>query len=229
MTGRTGAVLLAAETGGPLGEGPRAFVKVHGQTLLSLSVRAVEAAQALDGFMVVAPPGKEREAADLAGNSPKFVGTVPGAGNLEESLQRALQALPPAFDVVVGHDVARPLATSALFDAVSEAVDGADAALPQIPVADTLKRVKDGIVLDTVSREGLGVIQTPQAFRREALEAAVRTGSGSDRQGLLWLMPAGSRVVTVPGEPANVRVSTPLDLRLAEALLAGRLGSDHVR
>jgi 2-C-methyl-D-erythritol 4-phosphate cytidylyltransferase len=232
MTRRAAAVLLAAETSGPLGDGPPAFVEIHGQTLLSFSVRALEAAQTVHSFVVVAPPGSDREAADLAGHSSKFGGTVSGGANLEASLRRALEALPSSFDVVLFHDVARPLATSALFDAVVEAVDGADAAdvaLPRIPVADTLKRVKDGAVLDTVSREGLGVIQTPQAFRREVLEAAARARSGSDQRGTLWLTPAGSRMATVPGEPANMKLRTRLDLRLAEALVAARLGGDHVR
>jgi 2-C-methyl-D-erythritol 4-phosphate cytidylyltransferase len=235
MTRRAAAVLLAAETSGPLSDGPPAFVEIHGQTLLSLSVRALEAAQAVHSFVVVAPPGREREAADLAGPSSKFGGTVSGGANLEESLRRALESVPSSFDAVVVHEVARPLATPALFDAVVEAVDGpdaadaADAALPSIPVADTLKRVKDGSVLDTVSREGLGLIQTPQAFRREVLEAATSAESGSDQRGVVWLTPAGSRVVTVPGEPANMKLRTRLDLRLAEALLAARLGGDHVR
>jgi 2-C-methyl-D-erythritol 4-phosphate cytidylyltransferase len=228
MTRRAGAVLLATEGAGRLGEGLLAFVKVHGRTMLSLSVSVVEASPAVHGFVVVAPPGKEREAAALAGSSPKFVAAVPAGATREESVRRALEALPSSFDVVVCHDVDRPLARPELFDAVIGALDGADAAVPQVPVADTLKRVEDEMVQDTLSREGIGQVQTPQAFRREVLTAATRAGGAGGRSELS-LLEAGSRVATVPGERANIKVCSPEDLRLAEALLAEWLGGDDGR
>jgi 2-C-methyl-D-erythritol 4-phosphate cytidylyltransferase len=123
--------------------------------------------------------------------------------------------------VVICHDVARPLASAALFDAVLDGLAGADGAVPSTPVADTVKRVDDGVVVETVHRDGLVMVQTPQAFTREALTAAHRAAeadgyTATDDAALLERV--GFRVAVVPGDPANIKITRPEDLLVASAL-----------
>jgi len=119
------------------------------------------------------------------------------------------------------HDAARPLASRALFARVVAAVRaGADAAIPGVPVADTVKRVRDHVVVETVPRDDLVAVQTPQAFRRAALEAAHETeGVGTDDAALVEA--AGGTVVVVEGEPQNLKLTLVADLELARALIEG--------
>jgi 2-C-methyl-D-erythritol 4-phosphate cytidylyltransferase len=120
---------------------------------------------------------------------------------------------------VVVHDAARPLATAALFAAVIDAVRaGADGAIPVLPVADTVKRVEGDIVVATVPRADLVVVQTPQAFRAPALRSAhASSGAGTDDAALVEA--AGGKVVAVPGDPRNVKLTVAFDLELVRAML----------
>ncbi|MHB8340153.1 MAG: IspD/TarI family cytidylyltransferase, partial [Mycobacteriales bacterium] len=125
------------------------------------------------------------------------------------------------------HDAARPLVPAGLVEAVVAAVRaGADAAVPGLPMADTVKSVDtDGWVVATLARDGLRSVQTPQAFRWAALAAAhARAGSGSAPEATddaALVEAAGGRVRVVAGDPLALKVTTPTDLRLAEALLSG--------
>jgi 2-C-methyl-D-erythritol 4-phosphate cytidylyltransferase len=134
-------------------------------------------------------------------------------------VRAGLAAVPTDAAIVVVHDAARPLATGALYAAVVDAVRaGADGALPGLPVADTLKRVDGDTVTATVSREGLVAAQTPQAFRAEALRAAhAAAGEATDDAALVEA--AGGKVVIVPGDPLNLKLTAPRDLAVAAALL----------
>ncbi len=135
-------------------------------------------------------------------------------------MRAGLAALPAGADLVVVHDAARPLATKALFAAVVAAVrDGADAAVPGVAVADTVKRVAGDRVVETVPRDALVAVQTPQAFRADILRAAHTAGADATDDAAL-VEATGSTVVVVPGEPANLKVTTRSDLAVAAALLA---------
>ena len=127
--------------------------------------------------------------------------------------------MPANADVVVVHDAARPLATDALFAAVIDAVrGGADGAVPALAVADTIKRVAGNRVVETVARDDLVAVQTPQAFRADVLRRAHAGGAdGTDDAALVEA--AGGTVVTVPGEPANVKVTATEDLAVVAGLL----------
>jgi 2-C-methyl-D-erythritol 4-phosphate cytidylyltransferase len=123
--------------------------------------------------------------------------------------------VPDDADVVVVHDAARPNASAALWRAVVDAVlAGADAAVPALPVTDTLKRVDGAVVVGTVARDGLVGVQTPQAFGAGVLRAAHATG-GSATDDAALVEAAGGRVVVVPGERANLKITEPADLALA--------------
>jgi 2-C-methyl-D-erythritol 4-phosphate cytidylyltransferase len=203
------------------GPDPKAFALLDGRTLLELAVSTVEACPRVEGFVVVAPEGWEGRARTIVGPRPRLVDVVAGGETRQDSVRLGLAALPEAFDVVICHDVARPLASAALFDAVLDALAGTEGAVPSVPVDDTVKRVDDGMVAETLHRDGLVLVQTPQAFTREALTAAHRAAeadgfAGSDDAALLER--AGFRVAVVPGEPANIKITRPEDLMVASAL-----------
>jgi 2-C-methyl-D-erythritol 4-phosphate cytidylyltransferase len=145
---------------------------------------------------------------------------VVGGETRIESARRGLEAVPKSAEIVVVHDAAHPLASSGLFEAVIGAVREAevDAALPVVPTTDTTMRVQRGQVVETLSREGLVSVQTPQAFRASVLRAAhERGGNASDDSVLVQRL--GARIRTVPGEAVNIHITTEDDLAIVARLL----------
>ena len=153
---------------------------------------------------------------------------VEGGQTRQQSVALALRVLPDDVDVVLVHDAARPLVPDEVIDAVTNAVrSGADAVVPAVPVADTVKRVDTaGRVEETVDRTQLRAAQTPQGFARIVLEAAHRhaeeTGldDSTDDAGLVEHF--GRPVMVIPGSEDGFKVTRPIDLVLAEAVLARR-------
>ncbi len=226
----TAAVVPAAGRGERLGPGtPKALRLLGGVPLLVHAVRALSAARSVDRVVVAAPPDGVAEVRALLTDHEvgAEVSVVAGGATRQESVRRALGALPADVDVVLVHDAARPLAPVELVDRVAAAVrGGADAVVPGLPVADTVKRVDPaGRVEETVDRAALRAVQTPQGFRRAVLEAAHAAADGAvtdvtDDAGLVER--AGGTVVVVPGDEEAFKVTRPLDLLLAEAVLARR-------
>ena len=137
-------------------------------------------------------------------------------------MRAGLAAVPEAAEIVVVHDAARPLATDDLFAAVIDAVSsGADGAIPGVPVSDTIKRVDGRHVVETVDREHLVAVQTPQAFRAGALRAAHAHGADATDDAAV-VEADGGKVVIIDGESTNVKVTGPEDLALVAAVLAQR-------
>ena len=227
---RTAGVVPAAGRGKRLGLGPaKALRPLGGVPMLVLAVRALAEARGVDVVVVAAPPDDRAEVQALL--SAYDIGTevviVPGGATRQESVRRALAALPPEVEIVLVHDAARPLAPSELADAVVQAVrDGYDAVVPALPVADTIKRVDEaGRVLETLPREQLRAVQTPQGFRRQLLADAHAAAPPADPTltddaGLVERI--GVVVHVVPGHPEGLKVTRPIDLVFAEALLARR-------
>ncbi len=166
-----------------------------------------------DGVVVVLPAGVEWDGMSSAV-------PVTGGASRSESVRAGLAAVPATAEVVVVHDAARPLASPTLFRAVIAAVaGGADGAVPGLAVSDTVKRVgADGAVAETVPRDGLVAVQTPQAFRAEALRA-VHAAGGEASDDAALVEAAGGRVVVVQGEAANLKVTNPADMTVAAALV----------
>jgi 2-C-methyl-D-erythritol 4-phosphate cytidylyltransferase len=213
------ALLVAAGSGERLGAGrPKAFVVLAGRPMLEWSLEALRAA-GIDHIVVAAPPGGDELALG------PDVTVVPGGAARSESVRAALAAAPPG-DVVV-HDAARPLVTPGHFTAALAALADADCAVAAAPVTDTVKEAgPDRIVSATLDRSRLWAIQTPQAFRRVALERALAVGDDVLAQATddAWLVErTGGTVRVVESTPANLKVTTPHDLRIAELLLADRL------
>lgn len=213
------AVVVAGGQGSRFGR-PKQFEALAGRRVLDWSVEAARSVAA--GVVVVLP------AAWPIGSAPSDVGAadavVHGGDTRSASVRAGLAAVPADADVVVVHDAARPLASPALFRAVIAALDDptVSGAVPALGVADTVKRVDGARVVATLARGDLVTVQTPQAFRRSALVAAHSGGAeGTDDAGLVEA--AGGVVHTVAGEPANLKLTTPPDLALAEwHLLRGR-------
>lgn len=205
------AIVVAAGAGTRFGA-PKQLAQLGGRRVLDWSVDAARAAT--DGVVVVLPPA-------LAGGG----AGVAGGATRSASVRNGLAAVPDAADVVIVHDAARPLASARLFASVIAAVEaGADAAIPGLSAVDTLKRVEGDLVVGTVDRDGLVAVQTPQAFRAEVLRAAHASGTDATDDAAL-VEAAGGKVVVVPGEAANRKITTPDDLVMAEALIAaGELG-----
>lgn len=222
------AILLAAGLGTRLGAGgPKGLVEVGGRTLISWAVAAVEACPEIAAFVLTVPTvdAEARESLAREAASDKLTAVVAGGDTRQASVRLGLEAVPSDCARVVCHDVARPFARPELFSAVLEALAGADGAVPVLPAADTLKRVAGGRIVGTIDRDEVAAAQTPQAFRREALEDAHRRAAEASVESTddaALLERAGYAVAAVPGDPDNFKVTVASDLRRAEALLAAR-------
>ncbi len=209
---------MAAGSGRRFGR-PKQFEVLGDRRVLDWSVATASAM--VDGVVVVVPAGSdsvdvtEAMAAGVAGADE----VVEGGPTRSASVRAGLAAVPDEAEVVVVHDAARPLATRDLFASVVEAVRaGADGAVPGVPVTDTIKRISGDVVVATLDRDELVAVQTPQAFRPAVLRAAhAEGGEATDDASLVEA--AGGRVVVVPGEPANRKVTTPSDLTELRELL----------
>jgi len=175
---------------------------------------ALEAARSVaEGVVLVVPP-------DRAGETEHGVDAVVAGGPTRPASVRAgLAAVPGDAEIIVVHDAARPLASVGLFERVIERVrEGADAAIPGLQPADTIKRVDGGVVLGTVDREGLAAVQTPQAFAAAVLRRA-HEGDPEATDDAALVEAIGGSVVLVPGEEGNTKITSPHDLVVARALI----------
>jgi 2-C-methyl-D-erythritol 4-phosphate cytidylyltransferase len=222
------ALIVAAGRGERLGAGvAKALVPLAGRPLLSWSLDALRGVAAIERIVVALPPRATPPELDTGAGAGAGapVSWVLGGETRSESVARALAAAGDGDPVLV-HDAARPLVTPALAQAVLDALPGAEAAIAAAPVTDTIKRAgADRVVCETLARDELWAVQTPQAFGRAALERALEVApevlaAATDDA---WLVErAGGRVRIVPAPRENLKVTTALDLRVAELLLAAR-------
>lgn len=207
----TWAIVVAAGGGARFGAAKQ-FARLGGSSVIDRAVGV--ARESADGVVVVLP-------ADAAWSPPDGVLVAVGGSTRSDSVRAGLALVPDDADIVIVHDAARPLASRRLFGLVVQAVvDGADGAVPALPVADTVKRVQGERVVETVPREGLVGAQTPQAFRADVLRAAHRVG-GVDTDDAALVEAGGGVVVVVEGERRNLKLTLAGDLELAQALLDG--------
>jgi 2-C-methyl-D-erythritol 4-phosphate cytidylyltransferase len=210
---RAWAIVVAGGSGARFG-GAKQFLVLGGRRVVDWAVLAAGAA--CEGVILVLPEDQVgRVALDV---QPDVV--VGGGATRSASVRAGLAQVPDGVEAVIVHDAARPLAHPGLFHAVIAALQaGADGAVTAVPVADTLKRVDgDGVVVETVDREGLWAVQTPQGFRVDVLRAAhAGNPEATDDAGLVEA--AGGQVVVVAGDRRNLKVTDPADLDLLEALV----------
>jgi 2-C-methyl-D-erythritol 4-phosphate cytidylyltransferase len=216
------ALVVAGGRGERLGsERPKAFVILAGRPMLEWSIAALREVAAIDQIVVALPPGERAPAGCLG---------VLGGDVRAASVAAALAA--SAGDPVLVHDAARPLLDPGLAERVLAGIAGVDAAIAATPVTDTTKEVDaGGLVTRTLDRAHLWAVQTPQVFRRATLERALDVTDAvlAEATDEAWLVErAGGRVRIVAAPPENLKVTTPLDLRIAEELLAGRAATAGV-
>jgi 2-C-methyl-D-erythritol 4-phosphate cytidylyltransferase len=211
------ALVVAAGRGERLGTPvPKAFAILAGRPMVEWSVAALREVAAIGEIVVALPEGVA---------APDGTIGVPGGTQRSHSVRAALAAAAGHEEVVLVHDAARPLVTPALVAACLDALGDADAAIAAAPVTDTIKECADGRVVRTLDRSRLWAVQTPQVFRRAALQRALdqdhdAIGAATDDASLVEAMGGTVHVVAAPRE--NLKVTTELDLRVAEMLLRER-------
>ena len=202
----------------------KAFLPLAGRALLLRAAEAFESAPEVEAIVAVVPADEQRAARDLLAPLRKVTAVVAGGATRQDSVRAGLEALPSAFDgIVLVHDAARALIEPALIASVVRAAAETGAAIPVLPLVDTIKRVRDGAVGETLDRSELAAAQTPQGVRRalleEALDEAARKGITVTDEAMA-VERLGRRVAAVVGSPRNLKITTPHDLRWAELLLA---------
>ena len=209
------SVVVAAGTGSRFG-GPKQLAPLGDRRVIDWSLEA--AIVGSDGIVLVVPA---ELVADLSATVPGQVAVVAGGSTRSESVRAGLAAVPEAAEIVVVHDGARPIATAGLFTAVTTAVAaGAEAAIPVVPVTDTIRMVSGGVV----DRSTLVAVQTPQAFKAAALRAAHASDDEATDDATL-VEARGGTVVHVAGDPDNLKITNPGDLAMAESLISARVDS----
>ena len=214
------ALVVAAGQGERLGSrGPKAFVQLNGRAMVEWSIAALRSSPLIEQIVLALPAGATAPAGCIA---------VTGGVTRNDSVQAALAAARSDLDPVLIHDAARPLVTAALIEEVLAGLDGVDCAIAASPVTDTTKECDDDhLVLRTLDRSRLWRVQTPQVFTRAALRQALsHSPPGEIAQATdeaMLVERSGGTVRVVPAPAENLKVTTPLDLNLAELLLSRRV------
>lgn len=221
----TCAILVAAGAGERLGfDRPKAFVGLGGRVLLAESLERLDTNDWVDTIVVAVPAGWEEAAIVLAEEvvASKVAAVVTGGATRSDSVRAGLAEVPEEALVVLVHDAARPLVGDDVVERVLAPLsEGYDGAVPGLPLADTVKRVQDGVAVETLDRSRLVTVQTPQAFTADALRRAYATEGHVDATDCASLVEArGGRVRVVEGDPRLLKITTPADLALVESWLA---------
>jgi len=217
------AILAAAGRGDRLGlDRPKAFAPLNDRPLIAESLERLDASEWIEGIVVAAPPEWEEPCILVAEEvaAGKVAATVTGGESRSESVRNALAEVPEDASVVLVHDAARPLVTEEVIERVVTALgDGWDGAVPALPVADTVKRVDGEAVAETLDREGLVSVQTPQAFVASVLRDAL-AGDVVPAGDCASLVEArGGRVRVVEGARHLLKVTDSVDLELVASWL----------
>ncbi len=226
---RVAAIIAAAGRSARMGQGtPKVLLSLHQVPVIVRSILPFHHSPRVDEIVVVATEASIERVRELVGRYGlgKVSAVVAGGLKRQQSVALGLQAV-SRCDLVLVHDGARALVTLDIVERVLEAAREHGAAVPAIPVRDTIKRVEGERVVETLNRDELRAVQTPQAFRYallvEAHERARADGFyGTDDATLVERL--GHPVVVVPGSPENLKITTPEDLAIAEALLQWREG-----
>jgi 2-C-methyl-D-erythritol 4-phosphate cytidylyltransferase len=217
------AVLAAAGRGERLGsDRPKAFARLGGRPLLAESLERLEESGWIDAIVIAAPPDWEEPSILVAEEiaATKVSSAVTGGESRSESVRLALEEVPAEAAVVLVHDAARPLLPAEVIERVLAPLsEGWDGVVPVVPLADTVKRVEGDRVVETLPRDDLVAVQTPQAFLADTLRRAV-SGEVSSATDCASLVEAqGGRIKVVEGDPRLLKVTDADDLALVESWL----------
>jgi 2-C-methyl-D-erythritol 4-phosphate cytidylyltransferase len=220
----TWAILVAAGSGERLGaERPKAFVALGDRVLLAESLERLDTSDWIDAVVVAVPVDWEDAAIALAEElvASKVAAVVAGGATRAESVRAALAQVPDDALVVIVHDAARPLVDDAVIERVLLPLgEGYDGVVPAMPLADTVKRVEHGLVVETVDRSDLVIVQTPQAFSAAALRSAYAGDDPIAATDCASLVEArGGRIRVVKGDTRLLKITTSADLALVASWL----------
>ncbi|MBC7318237.1 2-C-methyl-D-erythritol 4-phosphate cytidylyltransferase [Candidatus Bipolaricaulota bacterium] len=214
---RASGIILAAGRGERFG-GDKIFAELGGSPVLLHSVRAFLAAEVVEELIVVARPGMEFRVAALLQDLDFPVRVVTGGPRRRDSSLAGVEVAQGEYVLI--HDAARPLVGAELIRRVLRAAEEHGAAVPVLPVVDTLRYAENGFLKpETLPRSGLVAIQTPQGFRRDLLLPALRASEENLPDDAAALLVRGIPVAVVPGDPRNLKITFPEDLTLAAVLL----------
>ena len=219
---RCGAVIVAAGSASRMGGIDKVMAALGGKPMIARTVRAFQQCGAIADIVIVTRPDLIRPISALCAQMDKVRMVVAGGQSRQESVALGLNALPKGVELAAIHDGARPLITDAVIDRTVRAANSYGAAAPAVPVKDTIKVVRGGLVTQTPDRASLQAVQTPQVFDFDLLRGALKKAaedaaavtddcSAVERLGMV--------VKIVEGDERNLKVTTPMDLKIAEMLL----------
>ena len=217
---RCGAVIVAAGSASRMGGIDKVMAKLKGQPMIVHTVRTFQACDAIAEIVIVTREDLILPITDLCKGFDKVRAVVAGGGSRQESVSHGLSALSKETELAAIQDGARPLVTWQLIDRVVRAANSYGGAVPVIPVKDTIKVTDSALVLSTPDRSTLRAVQTPQVFDLDLLKAAMKK---VEAEGLeitddcSAVETLGFKVKTVEGHESNLKVTTPFDLKIAEA------------
>ena len=222
---KVGAIIPAAGRGKRIGASvPKQFLEIQGKPLLHHTLTVFASCKLIDYVVLVMPQADVDEMGEDWLNKYDIVReVVVGGEQRQDSVYNGFNSLEEGIDIVVVHDGVRPFTTPQMITATVEAAQQHGAAITAIPVSDTVKQAADGFVKQTVSRDGLWRVQTPQAFQCRLLQQAFKKAKkdsyyGTDEGSLIEYL--GERVRIVPGSELNIKITRKEDLVLGESLLS---------
>lgn len=219
---RCGAVIVAAGSASRMGGIDKVMAALGGEPMIARTVRAFQQCGAIADIVIVTRPDLIRPISALCAQMDKVRMVVAGGQSRQESVALGLNALPKGVELAAIHDGARPLITDAVIDRTVRAANSYGAAAPAVPVKDTIKVVRGGLVTDTPDRASLQAVQTPQVFDFDLLRGALKKAAedaAAVTDDCSAVERLGMAVKIVEGDERNLKVTTPMDLKIAEMLL----------
>ena len=222
---RCGAVIVAAGSASRMGGIDKVMAALGGEPMIARTVRAFQQCGAIADIVIVTRPDLIRPISALCAQMDKVRMVVAGGQSRQESVALGLNALPKGVELAAVHDGARPLITDAVIDRTVRAANSYGAAAPAVPVKDTIKVVRGGLVTDTPDRASLQAVQTPQVFDFDLLRGALKKAAedaAAVTDDCSAVERLGKEVYLTPGWRENIKITTPEDLAIAEAFLRRR-------
>ena len=223
---KCGAVIVAAGSASRMGGIDKVMAPLGGEPMIVRTVRAFQQCDAIAEIVIVTRPDLIRSIGALCAGMDKVTAVVAGGKSRQESVGLGLNTLSAVIELAAVHDGARPLITDAVIDRTVRAANTYGAAAPAVPVKDTVKVVRSGLVAETPDRATLRAVQTPQAFDFDLLRGALKKAQ-EDGAAVTDDCSAGERlgmsVKIVEGDERNLKVTTPMDLKIAEMLLEEKI------
>lgn len=219
---RCGAVIVAAGSASRMGGIDKVMATLGGEPMIARTVRAFQQCGAIADIVIVTRPDLIRPISALCAQMDKVRMVVAGGKSRQESVALGLNALPKGVELAAIHDGARPLITDAVIDRTVRAANSYGAAAPAVPVKDTIKVVRGGLVTQTPDRASLQAVQTPQVFDFDLLRGALKKAAedaAAVTDDCSAVERLGMAVKIVEGNERNLKVTTPMDLKIAEMLL----------